>query len=41
MLKCQDVREFNKQKFQLHKYCNYSELEELAKGLYVKERKGM
>jgi CTD small phosphatase-like protein 2 len=30
MGKCQDVREFNKKNFQFHKYCNFTELENLV-----------
>jgi hypothetical protein len=37
MAKCQDVREFNKKKFQFHKYCNFTELENLVMELYLKE----
>ena len=35
MAKYQDVREFNKMKFKLHKYCNFSELEDMVRELYL------
>jgi hypothetical protein len=35
MAKCKDVREFNKKHFQLHKYINFEDSEELIKELYL------
>lgn len=36
MAKCSDVREFNKQKFKLHKYCHFNDMEDLVGELYLK-----
>lgn len=35
MVKCKDVREFNKKHFKLHRYEEYEDVEELAKDLYL------
>lgn len=37
MSKVQDVREFNKSRFKLHKYCFFSDLEQLVLELYGRE----
>lgn len=37
MVKCQDVREFNKKNFQFHKYSNFNDLENLVMELYLKD----
>lgn len=38
MAKCQDVREFNKDVFKLHKYCNFNNLEGVVSQLYLEEQ---
>ncbi|CAM5999323.1 unnamed protein product [Sphagnum balticum] len=37
LAKCSDVREWNKKTFKLHKYCNFSDSEQLVRQLYLKE----